>query len=132
MTTLTDEQKAGARARQAKRYRDEAAAKQYNEREHIRGEIPTRRLVRDILTIGNMLQAGSEMRQTVSGELIIEQLDSTRQTGLKAAADIKFKLLNKTVPDLKQIELRADVTEEALPQHITYTVIRPEMLDEDD
>jgi len=58
------------------------------------------------------------------------ELDSTRQQGLSKSAEIKFKLLNKTVPDLKQIELRADVTEEALPQAITFTIIKP--LDEDD
>jgi len=39
-------------------------------------------------------------------------------------------MLSKTMPDLKQIELRADVTQEVLPQAVTFTVIRPN--DEED
>ena len=132
MSGLTDQERAAAHARQQRRYRDQQALKQYDEREHIRGEIPTRRLVRDILTVHDMLLRGRETVETASGEYLDQELDRTRQNGLKAASDIAFKLLNKTVPDLKQIELRADVTEEVLPQTITYTVVRPEVLDDAD
>jgi len=132
MSTLTEQEKKEARARQAKRYRDEAAQKQYAEREHIRGEIPTRAIVTDLIDISETLHRGWEDRQTPSGEIIREELDSTRQQGLSKSAEIKFKLLNKTVPDLKQIELRADVTEEALPQAITFTIIKPALEEDDD
>ena len=127
MTALTLEETEAAHARQKKRYRDDAAAKQYSEREHIRSEIPTRKIVKDLIKISDTLQLGYEERETPSGETIREELDTTRQQGLYKSADIKFKLLNKTVPDLKQIEIRADITEEALPQAITYTIIRPEL-----
>lgn len=126
MTALTEQEKAAAQSRQRKRYQDQAAAKQYAEREHIRSEIPTRKLVGDLINISEVLHAGYEDSMTVSGELIRTELDSTRQQGLSKSAEIKFRLLNKTVPDLKQIELRADVTEEALPQAITYTVVVPQ------
>lgn len=126
---MNDQEKAASRARQAKRARDAAAAKQYAEREHIRGEIPTRKLVTDLISISGTLHSGYEERRTPSGETIREELDSTRQQGLSKAAEIMFKLLNKTVPDLKQIELRADVTEEALPQAITFTIIKPDVLE---
>ena len=126
MNALTEPEKKAARARQAKRVRDTAAEKQYNEREHIRSEIPTRNIVIDLITISETLHAGWEDRMTPSGEVIREELDATRQQGLSKSAEIKFKLLNKTVPDLKQIEIRADITEEALPQAITFTIIRPD------
>ena len=126
MNALTDTEKADARARQQRRYRDDAAAKQYAEREHIRGEIPTRKIVGDLIQISETLHAGYETVETPSGEMMRQELDATRQSGLARSADIKFKLLNKTVPDLKQIEIRADVTEEALPQAITFTIIKPE------
>ena len=132
MTTLTEDDKKAARARQSKRYRDEAAAKQYAEREHIRGEIPTRKLVGDLIDISQTLHHGYEETRTPSGEMIRVELDATRQQGLSKSAEIKFKLLNKTVPDLKQIELRADVTEEALPQAITFTIVQPVLEEEDD
>lgn len=129
MNALTEQEKHAAHSRQQKRYRDTAAAKQYSEREHIRSEIPTRKLVTDLIDISQTLHNGYEMRTTPSGERMREELDSTRQQGLSKSAEIKFRLLNKTVPDLKQIELRADVTEEALPQAITFTVVRPEDLE---
>lgn len=130
--TLTPEERAAAQARQQKRYRDQQALKQYEEREHLRGEIESRTILRNLMTIHNMLYVGREEVITPSGELISQELDRTRQSGLAKSAEIGFKMLNKTIPDLKQIELRADVTEEALPQHITYHVIRPEALDDDD
>lgn len=129
MNVLTEEEKAAAHARQHKRRRDEAAAKQYAEREHIRGEIPTRKIVHDIIRISDVLERGHEIIHTPAGEPIRIELDATRQQGLYKSAEIKFKLLNKTVPDLKQIELRADVTEEALPQAITFTIIEPRALE---
>ena len=122
---LSDEQRAAAHARQQRRYRDQQALKQYDEREHLRSEIPSRQLVGDILTVKDMLLRGREEVRTPSGEILSQELARTRQNGLKAAADIAFKLLNKTVPDLKQIELRADVTEEVLPQAVTYRVVHP-------
>lgn len=130
MTALTEDEKQAAKARQHKRYRDEAAAKQYSEREHVRSEIPTHRLMGDVITISDILQQGYEEKTSPAGEVTRTELDATRQNGLYKAAEIKFKLISKTVPDLKQIELRADVTEEALPQAITYRVIRPGMIDD--
>lgn len=129
---LSDEQRAAAHARQQRRYRDQQALKQYDEREHLRSEIPSRQLVGDILTVKDMLLRGREEVRTPSGEILSQELDRTRQNGLKAAADIAFKLLNKTVPDLKQIELRADVTEEVLPQQVTFHIVSPEEVTLDD
>jgi len=131
MSAITEEEKKAAHARQAKRYRDNAAAKQYAEREHIRSEIPTRAIVIDLIDISKTLHSGYEEIETPSGEMIRTELDSTRQQGLSKAADIKFRLLNKTVPDLKQIEIRADVTEEALPQAITFTIVQPEVYEDE-
>ena len=131
MSALTEQEQASAKTRQAKRYREEASAKQYAEREHIRSEIPTRKIVGDLIKISETLHRGYEEVVTPSGELMRTELDATRQQGLSKSAEIKFKLLNKTVPDLKQIEIRADITEEALPQMITYTVIRPDPYDEE-
>lgn len=129
MSGLTDEQKAAAQARQNKRYREEAALKQFEEREHLRGEIPSRKYIKTIDAGISILMRGSEMKMAPDGEIYPQELDRTRQAGIKAAMDACFKMLNKTVPDLKQIELRADVTEEVLPQSISFTVVRP---DEDD
>lgn len=131
MTELTDKQKTAAHARQDKRYREEAALKQYNEREHLRGEIHSREYIHMVHAGIVMLFRGNEQILTPSGEFITQELDRTRQAGIRAAMDGCFKMLNKTVPDLKQIELRADVTQEVLPQTIEYTVVRPEMLDGD-
>lgn len=130
MTALTEDEKEAAKSRQQRRYRDDAATKQYAEREHIRSEIPTRKLVGDVIRISDILQAGYETKTSDTGEVTRVELDATRQQGLARSADIKFKLISKTVPDLKQIELRADVTEEALPQSITYTVIRPSIIND--
>ena len=127
MEPLTEDEIQGARLRQARRQRDEAALKQYAEREHLRGEIRSREYIGLIHTGITMLYSGHEHIVTPSGETITRELDRTRQAGVKSALDACFKMLNKTMPDLKQIELRADVTEEALPTTITYTVIRPEI-----
>ena len=132
MNALSEQDKTAARARQQKRYRDDAAQKQYAEREHIRGEIPTRKLVTDLLQISEVMHRGYEDIMTPAGELMRMELDSTRQQGLSKSAEIKFKLLNKTVPDLKQIELRADVTEEALPQAIEIVIVKPEVIEDVD
>jgi len=131
MNALTEQEMDAAKTRQQRRYQAEASAKQYAEREHIRSEIPTRAIVVSLIKIAGTLESGYEEVITPAGETIRNELDATRQQGLFKAADIKFKLLNKTVPDLKQIELRADVTEEALPQAITYTIIRPEAFEDD-
>ena len=126
MSAITPEESAAAKARQQRRYRDASALKQYEEREHLRGEIPSRQIVRMNHKIMEIFIKGSEDVTTPSGEILVQELDSTRIQSLKAAADIGFKFLAKTVPDLKQIELRADVTEEALPQAITFTIVTPE------
>ena len=124
MTALTDEDKRVARNRQEKRYRDEQARKQYHEREHLRGEIKSRKYIRVIDDVVDLLKAGREpvFEDGVTG---FRELDRTRQAGLKAAAELSLRMLSKTMPDLKQIELRADVTQEVLPQAVTFTVIRP-------
>lgn len=127
---LSDAEREAAHARQQRRYRDEQALKQYQEREHLRGEIPSREIVRGIMTVQNMFLRGTETIKTHENGFIEQELDRTRIAALKAYQDAGFKLLNKTVPDLKQIELRADVSEEVLPQTITYKVVRPTPLDE--
>jgi len=124
MTTLTDDERATSQARQQKRYRDLAAAEQFDEREHLRSEIPSRAYMRIIDSGIRVLMRGTEETVTPAGEVIITELDSTRQNGIKSAMDACFKMLGKTMPDLKQIEIRADITEEALPQAITYTVVK--------
>jgi len=131
MSAITEEESAAAKARQKRRYRDAAAMKQYEEREHLRGEIPSRKIVQMNYMIMETFVRGTEEVVTPSGEILTMELDSTRIQSLKAAADIGFKFLSKTVPDLKQIELRADVTEEALPQAITFTIIDPKGLTND-
>ena len=123
MSAITPEESEAAHARQQRRRRDAAAVKQYEEREHLRGEIPSRKIVQMNYKILEILVKGSEDIVTPSGEILVQELDSTRANCLKAAADIGFKFLSKTVPDLKQIELRADVTEEALPQAIQFTIV---------
>ena len=124
MSALTPEERDAAHARQQKRYRDMRAAKQYAEREHIRSEIPTRAIVQDLIKISDTLKAGFELKpDPVTQQPVAEELDRTRISALSKAAEIKFKLLNKTVPDLKQVELRADVTEEALPTMVHFKVI---------
>lgn len=132
MSAITPEESAASKARQQRRYRDAHALKQYEEREHLRGEIPSRKIVQMNSKIMEILIKGNEDVVTPSGEILVQELDSTRANCLKAAADIGFKFLSKTVPDLKQIELRADVSEEALPQAITFTVVRAGGENDDD
>ena len=123
---LSQEDQAAARARSHKRHREAAALRQYEEREHIRGQIPTRSIVNMNLRIMQLLAQGREKVTLPEGGEVEIELDKTRISSLKAAADLGFKMLAKTVPDLKQIELRADITEESLPQSITYRVVTPE------
>jgi len=60
MSALNEEDKRVARNRQEKRYRDEQARKQYHEREHLRGEIKSRKYIRVIDEVVDMLKAGRE------------------------------------------------------------------------
>lgn len=124
MGILTPEEREAAHARQQARYMREKARKQFDEREHLRAEIPSRKLVMDVINIGDILHAGKEAVMLPSGQREEMELDRTRINALKSAADIKFKLLAKTVPDLKQIELRADVTQEVLPGAIEFVVVK--------
>ena len=125
MTALTDEEKRDARNRQEKRYREEKARKQYSEREHLRGEIESRKYIRIIDEAVMLLHRGRETILTCDGVAVLQELDRTRQASLKSAAELSLKMLGKTMPDLKQIELRADITQEVLPQTISFTVVRP-------
>ena len=124
MGILTPEEREAAHARQQARYMREKARKQFDEREHLRAEIPSRKLVQDVINIGDILHAGKEAVVLPSGRVEEMELDRTRINALKSAAEIKFKLLAKTVPDLKQIELRADVTQEVLPGAIEFVVVK--------
>lgn len=132
MGILTPEEREAAHARQQARYMREKARKQFDEREHLRAEIPSRKLVQDVINIGDILHAGKEAVMLPSGHVEEMELDRTRINALKSAADIKFKLLAKTVPDLKQIELRADVTQEVLPGAIEFVVVKDPEPGEDD
>lgn len=125
MTALTDDEKRAARNRQEKRYREERARKQYNEREHLRGEIQSRKYIGIIDSSIDKLYAGRETVAGPDGQLVSRELDRTRQAGIKLGADLALRMLSKTMPDLKQIELRADITQEVLPQAITFTVVKP-------
>ena len=125
MTALTDDEKRTARNRQEKRRRDELTKKQYNEREHLRGEIQSRKYIGIVDDAIGLLKAGREVVLSADGATVLQELDRTRQAGLKAAAELSLRMLGKTMPDLKQIELRADITQEVLPQAITFTVIKP-------
>lgn len=126
MNILTEDEKRSARNRNAKRHRDEQARKQYHEREHLRGEIRSREYIGVVHDAIMLLQRGQETMLDGCGMVISVELDRTRQAGLKASAELALRMLGKTMPDLKQIELRADVTQEVLPQTITYTVITPD------
>jgi len=132
MNALTSEESAQAHARQARRKRDAQALKQYEEREHLRGEIPSRHILEMNSKIMEIFIKGAEDVVTPNGEVISQELDRTRITSLKFASDIGFKMLNKTVPDLKQIEIRADVTEEALPQAIQVEFVTISVEEDDE
>lgn len=125
MTALTEEEKRASRARNEKRRREEQALKQYNEREHLRGEIQSRKYIGVVDNSINILRDGYERIVDADGTAYKRELDRTRQHGLKLAAELSLRMLGKTMPDLKQIELRADVTQEVLPQAITFTVVKP-------
>lgn len=112
MSGLTDLEKQEARQRQQERYR-EAAAKHYAEREHLRGEIKSREYISLIHDSIIKLFYGEETLETPAGERMVVELDRTRQAGIKAAMDGAFKMLNKTVPDLKQIEVSSDIHTES-------------------
>lgn len=124
MSILNEEEQEAARARQARRYREASALKQYEEREHLRGEIPSRHILEMNSKIMEVFVKGEEDVIMANGTVETRELDRTRVSMLKAASEIGFKMLSKTVPDLKQIELRADVSEEALPQAITFHVVK--------
>lgn len=79
--------------------RDSATAAAKNKR--IRQEA-----LRDQLSNGGHVQHVVEIARKLNDEHL--SLESTHISALKAAADIKLKLINKYIPDLKSIELSQD------------------------
>jgi hypothetical protein len=80
------------------------------EREHLRLEIQSRKLLECIHDAAFMLFVGYEESQEEPG--LFMPLTRDRQNSLKAGAEIALKLLNKVMPDLKQIELDRQSKEE--------------------
>jgi len=64
-----------------------------NDRERLRQNIHGERLVADLIRIGEDLQKK------------YKELSGNQVGALKAAADVKYKMLNKLLPDLKSVEL---------------------------
>ena len=79
--------------------RDSATAKDRNRR--IRQDA-----LREQLAAGGHVQHIVEIAQKLSNEHI--ELDPTMVSRLKAAADIKCKLINKYLPDLKAVEITGE------------------------
>jgi len=87
------------------------AERRVEEREHLRLEIKARKLLEDTHTAVDKLFLGIEESPTQPG--LIVPLTRDRIAAIKAGADIAAKLLNKVLPDLKQVEIRADETKDA-------------------
>jgi len=85
------------------------AERRVEEREHLRLEIQTRRHLIDMASIADLLHAGyyPNPNDPDNPEAII-LLTLDRIASLKAAADIKDKLIRKVLPDLKQVEITED------------------------
>ncbi len=85
------------------------AERRVEEREHLRLEIKSRKLIEEMQAAAFMLYAGVDICDAIMDEdglPAIIPLTRDRIAGLKAAADISDKLLKKVLPDLKQIELQ--------------------------
>ena len=92
----------GIRNRGIKRAEDRV-----EEREHLRLEIQSRKLIEEMQGAAFLLYTGVDVKTDVdTNESVIIPLTRDRIAGLKAAADISDKLLKKVLPDLKQIELQ--------------------------
>ena len=85
------------------------AERRVEEREHLRLEIQTRKHLVDMGAIADLLHAGyyPNPNDPENPEAIIP-LTRDRIASLKAAADIKDKLIRKVLPDLKQVEITED------------------------
>lgn len=97
---------AGIRSRAIKR-----AARRLEEREHLRLEIKSRKLMEEMHVATFKLFAGVEESPTEPG--LIVPLTRDRIAALKAGADIAAKMLNKVLPDLKQVELKEEDSQNA-------------------
>ena len=83
------------------------AENRVEEREHLRLEIKSRRLIEEMQEAALMLFIGVELKtDKETNESILIPLGRDRIASLKAGADIADKLLKKVLPDLKQIELQ--------------------------
>ena len=91
---------AGIRERGIKR-----AERRVEEREHLRLEIHSRKLIVEMQDAAIKLFLGIEESHNEAGLYV--PLTRDRIAGLKAGADIADKLLKKVLPDLKQVELTA-------------------------
>lgn len=104
--SVPDHEIDGIRKRGIKR-----AERRVEEREHLRLEIKTRKLIEGMQDTVVTLIRGTEESSMEPGLEV--PLTRDRITALKAAADISGRLLNKTLPDLKQVEIRDDEAKEA-------------------
>lgn len=83
------------------------AENRVEEREHLRLEIQSRKIIEKMQEAAFMLYLGVEaFTDDLTGVTVLRPLGRDRIASLKAAADISDKLLKKVLPDLKQIELQ--------------------------
>jgi len=83
------------------------AENKVEEREHLRLEIKSRKMIEEMQEAAIMLFTGVELfEDKETGEAVLRPLGRDRIASLKAGADIADKLLKKVLPDLKQIELQ--------------------------
>lgn len=104
--------------RQLKSVGARKALQRIEEREHLRLEIETRELIHKMQDAAFLLYMGYE--GTIDDPDLQMPLSRDRIMALKSAADISGKLLNKVLPDLKQVELSesSDGNSEAVLQDI--------------
>lgn len=83
------------------------AEKKFEAREHLRLEIKSRRLLDDLDATVIVLRDGVEpIVDRDTGEIDLRPIGRDRVASLKAGADIALKLLNKVLPDIKQVEIQ--------------------------
>lgn len=106
--SLEEIQKAGA----------ERAIRRYENREHLRLEIQSRKHINEMEKAAFALFLGYEEDALEPG--VLRPIGRERAASLKAAADIAEKLLRKVLPDLKQIEMQTkdDKDDSAILQDI--------------
>lgn len=95
-----------------KQRRETKTAKEKNKlirAEDMRERIKQANLITDVIDISNKLMTGG--------------INQTEGQQMKAAADIKLKLLNKVLPELKAVEQSGGVTM-LLPAEINFKIVK--------